>query len=60
MLPTSVHFHNWTLGFGQCSSHLIAQALQGKTVPAKVDTGTDLVTEDNASSYLEKAAAESK
>ena len=35
------------------------QALQGKKVPATVDTGTDLVTEDNATAYLEKAATES-
>ena len=24
VLPTSVQFHHWTLGFGQCSSHPIA------------------------------------
>jgi ribose transport system substrate-binding protein len=48
------------LKVGQSSVVTLAQALQGKTVPAKVDTGTDLVTEENASSYLEKAAAESK
>jgi ribose transport system substrate-binding protein len=48
------------LKVGQSSVVTLAQALQGKTVPAKVDTGTDLVTEDNASTYLEKAAAESK
>jgi hypothetical protein len=29
-------------------------------VPTNVDTGTDLVTEANATSYLQKAAAESK
>jgi simple sugar transport system substrate-binding protein len=45
---------------GQASVATLAQALQGKTVPASVDTGTDLVTEHNARSYLEKAAAESK
>jgi ABC-type sugar transport system substrate-binding protein len=38
----------------------LVQALQGKAVPASVDTGTDLVTEDNATAYLQKAAAESK
>jgi ribose transport system substrate-binding protein len=48
------------LKVGQSSVVTLAQALQGKKVPAKVDTGTDLVTEDNAQSYLEKAAAESK
>jgi ribose transport system substrate-binding protein len=48
------------LKVGQSSVVTLAQALQGKTVPAKVDTGTDLVTADNAQSYLEKAAAESK
>jgi ribose transport system substrate-binding protein len=48
------------LKVGQSSVVTLAQALQGKSVPAKVDTGTDLVTEDNAQSYLEKAAAESK
>ena len=48
------------LKVGQSSVVTLADALQGKTVPAKVDTGTDLVTEDNAQSYLEKAAAESK
>jgi ribose transport system substrate-binding protein len=48
------------LKVGQSSVVTLAQALQGKQVPAKVDTGTDLVTEDNAQSYLEKAAAESK
>jgi ribose transport system substrate-binding protein len=48
------------LKVGQSSVVTLAQALQGKTVPANVDTGTDLVTEDNASTYLEKAAAESK
>src|ERR671925_92521 len=32
VLPTSVKFHHWTLGFGQCSSHPIAQALQGRTI----------------------------
>ena len=48
------------LKVGQSSVVTLAQALQGKRVPAKVDTGTDLVTEDNARSYLEKAAAESK
>ena len=45
---------------GQASVATLAQALQGKTVPPSVDTGTDLVTEDNARSYLEKAATESK
>jgi ribose transport system substrate-binding protein len=48
------------LRVGQSSVETLAKALQGKSVPATVDTGTDLVTEDNASSYLEKAAAESK
>jgi ABC-type sugar transport system substrate-binding protein len=48
------------LKVGQSSVTTLAEALQGKRVPAKVDTGTDLVTEDNARSYLEKAAAESK
>jgi ribose transport system substrate-binding protein len=48
------------LKVGQSSVTTLAQALQGKSVPANVDTGTDLVTEANASSYLEKAAAESK
>jgi ribose transport system substrate-binding protein len=48
------------LKVGQSSVVTLAQALQGKAVAAKVDTGTDLVTEENASSYLEKAAAESK
>jgi ribose transport system substrate-binding protein len=48
------------LKVGQESVTTLAQALRGKSVPANVDTGTDLVTEDNARSYLEKAAAESK
>ena len=48
------------LKVGQSSVTTLAQALQGKTVPATVDTGTDLVTEANATSYLQKAAAESK
>jgi ribose transport system substrate-binding protein len=48
------------LKVGQSSVTTLAQALQGQKVPAKVDTGTDLVTEDNARSYLQKAAAESK
>ena len=45
---------------GQTSVTTLVQALQGKKVPATVDTGTDLVTEDNATAYLEKAATESK
>jgi ribose transport system substrate-binding protein len=48
------------LKVGQASVATLAEALQGKTVPPSVDTGTDLVTEDNARSYLEKAATESK
>jgi ribose transport system substrate-binding protein len=48
------------LKVGQSSVETLAQALHGKTVPATVDTGTDLVTEENAQSYLEKASAESK
>jgi ABC-type sugar transport system substrate-binding protein len=48
------------LRVGQASVTTLAQALQGKTVPATVDTGTDLVTEANASTYLSKAAAEAK
>ncbi len=32
VLPTSVRFHRWTLGFGQCSSHHIAQALQNHAI----------------------------
>jgi ribose transport system substrate-binding protein len=48
------------LKVGQSSVVTLVQALQGTKVPANVDTGTDLVTEDNAQSYLEKAAAESK
>ena len=48
------------LKVGQSSVTTLARALQGKTVPATVDTGTDLVTEANATSYLQKAAAESK
>ncbi len=48
------------LKVGQSSVTTLAQALRGKTVPANVDTGTDLVTEANATSYLQKAAAESK
>jgi ribose transport system substrate-binding protein len=48
------------LKVGQSSVTTLAQALQGKSVPANVDTGTDLVTEANATSYLQKAAAESQ
>jgi ABC-type sugar transport system substrate-binding protein len=48
------------LEVGQSSVVTLAESLQGKKVPAILDTGTDLVTEDNAQSYLEKAAAESK
>jgi ribose transport system substrate-binding protein len=48
------------LKVGQSSVTTLAQALRGKTVPADVDTGTDLITEANATSYLQKAAAESK
>jgi ribose transport system substrate-binding protein len=48
------------LKVGQSSVVTLAEALQGRKVPPKVDTGTDLVTEENAQSYLEKAAAESK
>jgi ribose transport system substrate-binding protein len=48
------------LRVGESSVTTLAQALQGKPVPANVDTGTDLVTADNAQSYLAKAAAESK
>jgi simple sugar transport system substrate-binding protein len=48
------------LKVGQASVTTLAAALQGKTVPASVDTGTDLVTADNATSYLAKAATESK
>jgi ABC-type sugar transport system substrate-binding protein len=48
------------LKVGQSSVTTLAQALRGKTVPTNVDTGTDLVTEANATSYLQKAAAESK
>jgi ribose transport system substrate-binding protein len=48
------------LKVGQASVATLAEALQGKAVPPSVDTGTDLVTEDNARSYLEKAATESK
>jgi ribose transport system substrate-binding protein len=48
------------LKVGESSVTTLAQALQGKSVPANVDTGTDLVTEANATSYLQKAAAESK
>ena len=29
MLPTSVRFHHWTLGFKQSGFHHIAQALRG-------------------------------
>jgi hypothetical protein len=32
VLPTSVRFHHWTLGFGQCSSHRIMQALQDHAI----------------------------
>ena len=32
VLPTSVQFHHWTLGFGQCSSHHIVQALQDHAI----------------------------
>src|SRR5262245_23916402 len=32
VLPTSVRFHHWTLGFGQCRSHRIAQALQDHAI----------------------------
>ena len=32
VLPTSERFHHWTLGFGQCSSHPIAQAWQDRTI----------------------------
>jgi ribose transport system substrate-binding protein len=48
------------LKVGQQSVATLVQALRGKSVPATVDTGTDLVTEANARSYLQKAAAESK
>jgi ribose transport system substrate-binding protein len=48
------------LKVGQTSVTTLVQALQGKAVPASVDTGTDLVTADNARSYLQKAAAESQ
>jgi ribose transport system substrate-binding protein len=48
------------LKVGQSSVVTLAEALHGKKVPANLDTGTDLVTEDNAKGYLEKAAAESK
>jgi ribose transport system substrate-binding protein len=48
------------LKVGQSSVTTLAEALQGKSVPPNVDTGTDLVTETNARSYLDKAAAESK
>ena len=30
VLPTSVKFHRWALGFGQCRSHPIAQALRDR------------------------------
>jgi ribose transport system substrate-binding protein len=48
------------LKVGQSSVTTLVQALQGKAVPPKVDTGTDLVTKENARSYLDKAAAEAK
>jgi ribose transport system substrate-binding protein len=48
------------LKVGQSSVTTLADALQGKSVPPNVDTGTDLVTEANARNYLDKAAAESK
>jgi ribose transport system substrate-binding protein len=48
------------LRVGQASVTTLADALRGKQVPATVDTGTDLVTEANARSYLQKAAQESK
>lgn len=48
------------LRVGQASVTTLADALRGKQIPAKVDTGTDLVTEANASGYLQKAAEESK
>jgi ribose transport system substrate-binding protein len=48
------------LKVGQASVATLADALRGKQVPAKVDTGTDLVTEANARDYLQKAAEESR
>jgi len=48
------------LRVGQESVLTLAQALDGKPVPATVDTGTDLVTRANARAYLAKAAAESR
>jgi simple sugar transport system substrate-binding protein len=48
------------LKVGQQSVTTLVQSLRGKSVPATVDTGTDLITEANARSYLQKAAAESK
>jgi ABC-type sugar transport system substrate-binding protein len=48
------------LKVGQQSVTTLVQALRGTSVPATIDTGTDLVTEANARSYLQKAATESK
>jgi ABC-type sugar transport system substrate-binding protein len=48
------------LAAGEQSVETLGKALDGEPVPKVVDTGTDLVTEENAKSYLAKASAESK
>jgi len=48
------------LKVGSESVLTLAKALNGEKVPTNVDTGTTLVTEENAAEYLETAAAESK
>lgn len=45
---------------GQESIETLGRALEGKRVPADVDTGSELVTAANAKEYLKQAAAESK
>lgn len=38
----------------------LAKALEGKSVPANIDTGTTLVTADNAEEYLKQAEKEAR
>jgi ABC-type sugar transport system substrate-binding protein len=45
---------------GYVSVTTLAKALEGQSVPAVTDTGTTLVTSDNASQYLTQAKADAK
>jgi ribose transport system substrate-binding protein len=45
---------------GRESVLVLARALQGQQVDKRIDTGTELVTKENAQAYLRRAAQDSK